>query len=135
MSKTSEEYWKILNTINEWIRFSDLKAGAILSVYGIILTVIYSNSEQVFKILDTNSSLLFISIVAIITSIISVFLSFLTLNPSLKNKNPHSILFFGHIQKKFDSYEDYDQQAKEIISGKKEYRAQLAEQILSLIHI
>lgn len=130
MSKPSEEYWKILNSINEWIKFSDIKAGAILSIYGVLLTVIYSNAKQVFELLNSNNCILTLAIIAIITSIVSVILSFLTLNPTLKNENPHSIIFFGHVQEKFDEYKKYNEYAVEVIESKDRYRNQLSEQVV-----
>jgi hypothetical protein len=131
MTKPSEEYWKILNSINEWIRFSDIKAGAILSIYGVLLTVIYSNSKQVFELLNSNNCILILAIIATLSSIASVIFSFLTLNPTLKNKNPHSILFFGHVQEKFDEFENYNEHAVQVIQDKDRYRNQLAEQVFT----
>jgi len=43
-----EELWKILLKNIEWIKFSDTKAVFLLTIYGVLLTIVYSNSGKVY---------------------------------------------------------------------------------------
>lgn len=94
-----EELWKIYERNCDWIKFSDTKAGILLTIYGIIITIIYSNSSDLYLVLNQSKILVFTSTVVGITSIISVSFSFLCINPRLKNTNIKSNIFFGTITK------------------------------------
>jgi len=45
--KIQEDFWKILQNISEWIRFSDQKGVFVITTYSIILTLIYSNAKEI----------------------------------------------------------------------------------------
>lgn len=124
-----EEYWKILDKTNDWIKFSDTKAVVILTFYGIIITAIYSNSNEVYAFLSGSIFSISIAIIAVLLSITSVLFSFLSINPRLRNLNPHSILYFGHIQENYSNYTDYFEHSRDVISNDTEYEKQIAEQI------
>jgi len=126
-----QEYWNILNSTQEGIRYSDTKATIILTLYGVILTIVYSNAQAVLKAIETSNSVFFFSLAAIIFAAISILFAFLCVNPRLKNKNPKSIIYFGHIQKKFSTYEDYQSKANEILTNEANYSSELSEQIHS----
>lgn len=129
MSNTTDEYWSILTSINEWIRFSDLKAGVIISIYGVLFTIVYSNPSQVFGILKNNDWIFCISILVILVTITSIILAFLSLNPFLKNKNPSSVIYFGHIQEAFKNHKKYHEKASKVFKEKSDHELQLAEQV------
>ena len=124
-----EEYWKILNKTTDWIKFSDTKAVLIITVYGIIITIIYSNSKEVFDHLSNSVFSSVFAFLAVIFSFLSVLFSFLAINPKLKNQNPNSIIYFGHVQEKYKSYIEYYEQSQQILMDENEYDKQIAEQI------
>lgn len=124
-----EEYWKILNKTTDWIKFSDTKAIVVLTVYGIIITIIYSNSKEVYEYISNSTFSIILSIVVVILSLLSVLFSFLAINPRLKNTNADSIIFFGHIQEKNKTYSDYFLNSQQILSDENEYQKQIAEQV------
>lgn len=126
-----EEYWKILNKTNDWIKFSDTKAVVILTVYGIIITTIYSNSKEVYEFLGHSTFSVVLAIIAVALNFLSVLFSFLTINPRLKNPNPNSIIYFGHIQEGNSDYSEYYAQSQVILSDENEYEKQLAEQVFA----
>ena len=47
-----EPLWKIYETINEWIRFSDTKAVAILGINGVFASFVFSNLYEIKTMLD-----------------------------------------------------------------------------------
>lgn len=130
MSK-HQEYWNILNSIQDGIRYSDTKATIILTLYGVTLTIVYSNSHEVLTAIETSNSVFFSSIAAIICAAISILFAFLCVNPRLIGNNPTSIIYFGHIQERYSTYSDYLSKANEILSDDSRYSAEISEQIHS----
>ncbi len=124
-----EDYWKTLQLNLDWVKFSDQKAGVIMSVYGIILTLIYSNSTSISTAIASSNFQIFIVVLICICSTISIVLSFLCLNPQLKNENPQSMIYFGHIATKNSKYEDYIIHSKSIVEDEIKIAEQIAEQI------
>ncbi|MCR6641726.1 MAG: DUF5706 domain-containing protein [Sporocytophaga sp.] len=124
-----DDYWRILESTNEWIRFSDQKAGILLTVYGVIVTVIYSNSDTVYLALSKSYYQIFLTIVTVLLSGISITYAFLCLNPSLKNSNPKSIIYFGHVQAHNKSCNEYIQNSKAILEDDTLLIEQEAEQV------
>ncbi|MFW5700775.1 MAG: Pycsar system effector family protein [Cyclobacteriaceae bacterium] len=127
----NDKYWNILQYNNEWLRYSETKASVLLTVYGIIITIIYSNANEVFEAINETSLFLYSSVFYGLTSIISIFFSFMCINPRLKNENPSSIIYFGHIAKKNKNFSDYSQYSKTIIDNDDKFREQIVEQIFA----
>lgn len=125
----SEEYWKILQSINDWIKYSDTKATILLTLYSVIITIVYSNAEAVYNSLNSSNSILFSGVVSVVLAIVSIVFSFLCINPSLKNKNPNSIIYFGHIKAKFETHELYKTEAEEKMNDPEKYTEEISEQI------
>ncbi len=49
-----QEYWNILGNINDWIKYSDTKATILLTLYGVIITIVYTNAND--TLIGFNSS-------------------------------------------------------------------------------
>ena len=125
----AEKYWEILLKNIQWIQFSDTKATVIITVYGIIITLVYTNPHEAFNSLKDSNILIFFTILSCILSALSIFFAFKTLNPKLTNDNPKSIIYFGHIQSKFDNYQDYKKYSSSILENEEEYTDQVSEQV------
>ncbi|MDN5285042.1 MAG: hypothetical protein JWR38_1316 [Mucilaginibacter sp.] len=128
-NKHNDRYWEILQLNIEWLRFSETKATLILTVYGVLLTLIYTNASSVFESLKTSIALLVMILIYGGLALASIVLAFLCINPILKNKNPNSIIYFGHISKKFRNKAEYQVHAKAILDDEDKYSEQITEQI------
>lgn len=128
MTEKNENYWNTYQMVNDWTKFSDTKAGILVTVYGVILTIIYSNATEVYNGISSSCIVLILSSICIILSIISIFFAFQCLNPRLKNNNPKSVLYFGHIAKN-KNYNDYFQHSEDVFSDENKTSEQLAEQV------
>ncbi len=124
-----QEYWNILGSVNDWIKYSDTKATILLTLYGVIITIVYSNSTDVLSGITNSNWTLTFSVLSAICSLISIVFAFLCINPRLKNENPNSIIYFGHIQKKFQNANDYLSSSLEIFENESNYQKELTEQI------
>src|SRR5690606_33311129 len=124
-----EQYWNILNKTTDWIKFSDTKAVVVLTVYGILITVVYSNSIEVFNFISESWFFIFMTAIAGVLSILSIGFCFKALNPRLNNDDPNSLVYFGHIQEKFSDAQDYQVELSKTLDTKDEFEKHLAEQI------
>jgi hypothetical protein len=89
-----ERSWRIFENINGWIRFSDAKALALLTVNGVLVGLL--------TLLDTDATV-WTSVAAVATltlAAISIFYAAACLNPTLKIGQSDSIIFYGHIAKR-----------------------------------
>ncbi|TRW27111.1 hypothetical protein FMM05_00220 [Flavobacterium zepuense] len=126
--KHSEKYWEILQLNIEWLRFSETKATLVLTVYGIIFTIAYSNSSSVFDAVKSSGWLLFLIFLYGAFSLTSVVFAFLSVNPVLRNDTSTSIIYFGHIYKDL-SKAAYKTRAQAIIDDEDKLTDEITEQI------
>jgi len=127
--ETKEKYWNILLYNVEWLRYSETKATVILTVYGVLFTILFTNSTSVFQEIGKSCWLISLSIISGLLSVSSIFFSFRCIDPILKNPNPKSIIYFGHIAEKFKNYSEYFEHSKQIISNNESFIEQISEQI------
>jgi Family of unknown function (DUF5706) len=125
----TQELWNILTKTTDWVKYSDTKAVLLLTLHGVVLTVIYTNANSVYEFSSSNWFTILLTFAIAGTSLASIIYSFLVVNPRLKNNNPTSLIYFGHIQEKFKNYTDYFQSAKAVLNDKEKLDEQLAEQI------
>lgn len=126
--KIQDDYWKILQNINEWIKFSDQKGVFVITTYSVILTLIYTNSADIYQAVTNSKILTISSILCALFSAISIFFSFKCLSPNLSNVNKSSIFFFGHIAN-HKNHNDYHSYSKSILQNGVEIEENLSEQI------
>lgn len=131
----SDRLWQILLKNIEWIKFSDTKATIILTVYGIIITLVYTNPNEVLASIEKSPLLTGLTILTGLMSVTAIYFTFKCLNPRLNNYNPTSLLYFGHIKQKFDTHQDYYKEFNQLITDEKEYGLQISEQILTTSQI
>ena len=122
-------YWNILRQNHEMIRFSELKAGFIISIFGIVFSLLFTSIEQLKDILVQQPIILAMAIIFILTTMASFGYSFLCFIPRFENKNPTSIIYFGDIISDFDHYSGYHKFVEDIINRDEDFTLQLAEQI------
>jgi hypothetical protein len=107
MDLMQDTMWKTYESINGWIKFSDTKAAAILAANGAILAIIFSKSiDNVDFILDNQFILISLSL-GFLFGLISIIFALLCLRPTLCIGEPNSLIYFGHIAKKYDSCNRY----------------------------
>ena len=124
-----EMYWYILQNSQEMIRFSELKAGFVISIYGIIFSVLFNKIDQVRGFVDGTFILVIIAAIFLLLVLISFYYSFRCFVPRFENKNPTSIIYFGDIVSDFPDYHSYHKYLTNIIENEEEMSIQLAEQI------
>jgi hypothetical protein len=126
----SARYWEILQINIDWLRFSESKAGIILTVYGVIFTMGYTNATAVFSSLQHSGFLGFLICVYGLMSLASIGFCFSCLNPNLKNlEESSSIIYFGHISKKHKEFKEYKIYAQSVLDNEDKFTDHITEQI------
>ena len=128
MNDRNENFWRTYQTVNEWTRFSDAKAGALLTVYGVLYTLIYSNANDVYLAINSSKLICVLTVCCFIASFFSMYFAFKCLNPRLSNPNPRSTIYFGHISQNVN-YNAYLSQATAVFNNEDQTSEHLAEQI------
>lgn len=116
----------IFSTNNEWIKYADQKATILISVYGILITIIYTNPQEVLKSINHNLLTQIIFGLTLLVVALSIYNAFRAMYPRIDNNNPDTVLFFGHISK-LKTWQEY----KTKFENDKE---NLEDQILEQIH-
>jgi len=125
----TETAWRTYEIVNEWIRYSDTKAGAILAADGVIAGIVLSIlPNQIQLDIIPCISIVFL-VLGVVSGCLSVFFSIRCLNPTLKMGEPKSMLYFAHIAKKYNGPKEYKKDFIEIFSKKDTFVNQITEQI------
>ena len=129
MNTKIETLWKTYNVINEWIRFSDTKAGAILAANGVIASIVLSKLAESKVFLDNNTIFFYPLTIGIILTCISIVSAIVCITPTLKiGTKTNSVIFFANIAENFETYNDYEKNALDVLTDEKHAAAQISQQ-------
>jgi hypothetical protein len=99
----SEQLWKSYDTINEWIRFADAKAGALLTFNGVVMAAALGAVKEIRAVFVAHHFLLWLGATCGACFITSAVFSLHCILPTVKIKlgasepKGTSIIFFEHI--------------------------------------
>lgn len=99
---STEEVWRSLQQVNEWIRFADAKAGAVLAGSGLLGGFIVGSIPTVsdFKVHTTRAVLIGVAIVCLGASSL---ITLRILAPRLRTGEPRSLIYFDHIARRYEN--------------------------------
>lgn len=100
-------YWGTINYFVGLIKSSELKAGLILSFYGIILNFIYQNIERTMKFAEGHVVLYILLGLWFIATMISIYFSIRSFIPRIESKYDPNVFFFGDIISKYGNIKDF----------------------------
>ena len=125
----TENYWRILDINLAWIRQSDTKAYTIFMIYGISISLAFSNAEAISLLVKDSVVILLLVIIYLMSSRVAIFFGFRCLQPSLRLKFPSSIIFFGSVARRHKSPDEYYEHSKTIVSNPESVHRELCNQI------
>ena len=125
----TKELWNILTKTTDSVRYSDSKAASLLTVHGVIITVIYTNATIVYTYVTSCWMTMFLGFLTAISILASVVISFMVVSPYLVKNITPSLMYFGDIQANFKNHQDYYQALKATFSDSDKIDEQLAQQI------
>jgi len=124
-----DHYWGSLSHISNLVKASEIKAGLILSFYGILLNFVY---QSVTTWLDASiSSVLWYVLFStwITTTIISIFFCVRCFMPRIEGDYDDNVLFFGDITTKFGTIKEFSRTFYRVSIDEEKLFQQMGEQI------
>lgn len=125
-----DHYWGSLNHISSLIKASEIKAGLILSFYGILLNFIYQSDPPLItlSIKDPWWDILLSSLWTGAT-ILSIFFCVRCFMPRIEESYDDNVLFFGDITTKFGTIKEFAKTFYLISIDEEQLFQQMGEQI------
>ncbi len=124
-----DHYWGSIQYISSLIKASELKAGLILSFYGILLNFVCRSTKTVFDV-STNHTLFYILIGAwFICTAASIFYCVRCFIPKIEGSYDKNIFFFGDVISKFGSIKEFAKTFYRVSVDEEQLFGQLGEQI------
>lgn len=130
-----DHYWGSMSHVTSLIKASELKAGLILSFYGILLNFIY---QSVGTLLTSTAydTILFILIgLWFLVTAASIFFSVRCFIPKIEGKFSPNVFFFGDVITKFGDIKAFSKTFYEVSTDGKKLFEQLGEQIFIISKI
>ncbi|MDT0607097.1 Pycsar system effector family protein [Croceitalea rosinachiae] len=130
-----DHYWGSINYVFSLIKASEIKAGLILSFYGILLNIIYQNIAMVLE--DEVSNILIFMLLGgwVICTVISIYYSVRCFIPKIEAEYDRNIFFFGDIISKFGTIREFSQTFYDISLKEEELFDHLGQQIFIISKI
>lgn len=130
-----DHYWYSIDYVYKLIKSSELKAGLILSFYGLILNFIYSNLSHVLDKVD--HSLIMYILLGLWFACISVSIYFCVkcYIPRIEAKYDKNIFFFGDVVTKFGTIKEFSKTFYNISIEEEEVFDHLGQQIFIISKI
>ncbi|WP_179345526.1 Pycsar system effector family protein [Winogradskyella ursingii] len=109
-----DHYWGSINYVSSLIKASELKAGLILSFYGILLNFIYQGINMLL-VSTSNETFLYILLGLWFFCIVtSIYFSIRCFMPRIEGKYDKNIFFFKDVISKFGTIHDFTKTFYEI---------------------
>lgn len=130
-----DHYWGSINYVFSLIKASEIKAGLILSFYGILLNIIYQNIAMVLA--DEASNILVYILLSgwMLCTVVSIYYSIRCFIPKIEAEYDRNIFFFGDIISKFGTIREFSQTFYDISLKEEELFDQLGQQIFIISKI
>lgn len=122
-------YWSGIGYINGLNRSSEIKAGLIISFYGLLLGVVFEVATGVESSLELNLLLSSILLVFVFFVARSIYFSFKCFMPQIETKFSPNMFFFHDAVTKYGQSKDYAKQLMELMDDETQLYEQLGEQI------
>ncbi|MGB5668265.1 MAG: Pycsar system effector family protein [Maribacter sp.] len=124
-----DHYWGSINYMSNLIRASEIKAGLILSFYGILFNFIIENIKLVILKAPDHPFLYVLLVIWFIATVGSIFFSIRCFVPRLETKYDKNILFFGDVITKYGTIKEFSKTFYKISLNEVELFDQLGQQI------
>ena len=130
-----DHYWGSINYVLGLIRASEVKAGLILSFYGILLNFIFPKIETVM--IAGSAYLLLYALLAswFLCTVLSIYYSIRCFMPRIEDKYEANVFFFGDVISKFGSIKEFSKTFYELSLKEEELFEQLGQQIFIISKI
>ncbi|MFL0354663.1 Pycsar system effector family protein [Xanthomarina sp. GH4-25] len=130
-----DHYWGSISYVSSLIKASEIKAGLILSFYGILLNFSYKYIEIILET-ATDKTFLYVLLGAwFISTVISIYFSVRCFMPRIEAKYEKNIFFFGDVISKFGNIKEFSKTFYNISLDGEQLFDQLGQQIFIISKI
>ena len=131
---TTDDAWKTLSLVNDWIKHGETKAAATLAAAGVSGTVLFNILKS-----ETHHSVLTVVFTAACGTFIAITgtLAGIALWPRLKaTEDPTSTLYFNHIARRHrNGHGEYAKALRDLIQDKERLVGEISEQVWANAHV
>jgi len=124
-----DHYWGSMAYVTALIRSSEIKAGLILSFYGILFNFIYQNSQLILVHAKTNAFIYILIAIWLVVTLTSIFFSIRCFMPRIEGKFEKNVFFFGDVITKFGDIKEFSKTFYRVSLNQEELFLQLGQQI------
>jgi hypothetical protein len=124
-----DHYWGSINYIADLIKAAEIKAGLILTFYGVLLNFVYSNSDSVIQNIGDHVGFYVLSGIWFCCILISVYFSVRCFMPRIEDKYDKNILFFGDVISSFGDIREFSKTFYQVSLDEDKIFEQLGQQI------
>ena len=124
-----DHYWGSIDYVSNLIKASELKAGLILSFYGILLNFIYQGAESIFASVDNDVVLYILIGLWVVSTGMSIYYCIRCFIPKIEGNYDDNVFFFGDVISKFGDIKQFSKTFHRISLDEDELFGQLGEQI------
>ncbi len=122
-------YWEGIKYISGLNRSSEIKAGLIISFYGLLIGVVFQLAIEVGSDFSFNYLLIIASIIFLIFVSRSIYFSFKCFLPQIETNFDSNVFFFHDAVTKYGSISDYSRHLINLLEDEERLYEQLGEQI------
>jgi hypothetical protein len=129
-----DHYWASISYLQDLIKSSELKAGLILSFYGILLNLLYQSKASIAEIQLNIFAYGLIGLWAV-CSVLSIFFCVRCFMPKIEGKFDNNMFFFKDIISQFGGVKAFSKHFFEASCDEDQLFSQLGEQIFIISKI
>ena len=130
-----DHYWGSINYVSDLIKASEIKAGLILSFYGILLNFTYTYIEMILKYAKQAPFLYMLIGLWFAATVLSIFFSVRCFMPRIEAKYEKNVFFFGDVITKFGNVKEFAKTFHTISCDEDQIFDQLGQQIFIISKI
>ncbi len=124
-----DNYWYLINYLRDLIKASEIKAGLVLSFYGLLINVFFQFSDHLIEVAGSDPFIYIFLALWFMFSVTSIYYSFRCFMPQIESKFDKSVFFFGDIIHSYGTIKEYVRKLEEISIKRRPYLDQLGEQV------
>ncbi len=130
-----DHYWGSINYIFGLIQASEIKAGLLLSFYGILLNFMYQKMEEIFATFPNNIPLYVLLGLWFGCTVVSIYFCIRCFIPRIEAKYDKNIFFFGDVITKFGDIKEFSKTFYKISMDENQLFDQMGQQIFIISKI
>jgi hypothetical protein len=129
-----DHYWASISYLQDLIKSSELKAGLILSFYGILLNFLYQSKDGL-ALMELNEFIKVLFIVWVVVTLASIYFCVRCFMPKIEGQYDHNMFFFKDIISRFGDIKNFSRHFFEASCDENKLFEQLGEQIFIISKI